>query len=143
MKIHICENCSKEHDGSYGSGRFCSDNCRRVYSGKRVNINGNHKCNFKHKPRQYGTWKCKFCGDSVFNTKHELYEHYHQNHEDKLKRKAWNKGKTKEIDLRIANASKTLHSKYVNKELIPSFMGRHHSEESKQKMSKSALNSKH
>ncbi len=20
----ICENCNKEHDGSYGSGRFCS-----------------------------------------------------------------------------------------------------------------------
>jgi len=30
-----CENprCSKEHDGSYGSGRFCSDHCRRVYIG--------------------------------------------------------------------------------------------------------------
>ena len=35
-----CENCNREHDGSYGSGRFCSDHCRRVYSGKRVNING-------------------------------------------------------------------------------------------------------
>jgi len=36
-----CEECGKEHDGSYGSGRFCSSHCRRVYSGKRVNINGN------------------------------------------------------------------------------------------------------
>ena len=23
----ICENCNKEHDGSYGSGRFCSKSC--------------------------------------------------------------------------------------------------------------------
>ena len=23
----ICENCNKEHDGSYGSGRFCSSKC--------------------------------------------------------------------------------------------------------------------
>ena len=30
-----CENCGNEHDGSYGSGRFCSDHCRRVYSGKK------------------------------------------------------------------------------------------------------------
>ena len=35
-----CENCGKKHNGSYGSRRFCSDHCRRVYSGKRVNING-------------------------------------------------------------------------------------------------------
>ena len=30
-----CENCGNEHDGSYGSGRFCSDYCRRSYSGKK------------------------------------------------------------------------------------------------------------
>jgi hypothetical protein len=23
----ICEFCGKEHDGSYGSGRFCSKSC--------------------------------------------------------------------------------------------------------------------
>jgi len=34
MKKNICENCGKEHDGSYGSGRFCSDLCRRKWSGK-------------------------------------------------------------------------------------------------------------
>lgn len=22
-----CENCSKEHDGTFGSGRFCSRSC--------------------------------------------------------------------------------------------------------------------
>lgn len=29
-----CENpdCGKEHDGSYASGRFCSDTCRRHYT---------------------------------------------------------------------------------------------------------------
>lgn len=32
--IHICENdkCQKIHDGSYGSGRFCSKECARSYS---------------------------------------------------------------------------------------------------------------
>lgn len=28
----ICETCGKEHDGSYGSGRFCSEKCARSFS---------------------------------------------------------------------------------------------------------------
>lgn len=36
-----CENCKKEHDGTYGSGRFCSATCARGFSTKekRVEIN--------------------------------------------------------------------------------------------------------
>ncbi len=30
----ICENCNIEHDGSYGSGRFCSSKCARGFSTK-------------------------------------------------------------------------------------------------------------
>lgn len=37
----ICENCENEHDGSYGSGRFCSTKCSRGFStkSKRLEIN--------------------------------------------------------------------------------------------------------
>ena len=28
----ICESCSKEHDGKYGSGRFCNAKCARSFS---------------------------------------------------------------------------------------------------------------
>lgn len=28
--MYICENCGKEHDGTYGSGRFCSKECSSV-----------------------------------------------------------------------------------------------------------------
>lgn len=37
----ICENCGKEHDSSYGSGRFCDNKCARGFStkGKRKEIN--------------------------------------------------------------------------------------------------------
>lgn len=31
----ICENCGKEHDGIYGSGRFCCASCRASYTNKR------------------------------------------------------------------------------------------------------------
>jgi hypothetical protein len=36
-----CENCEKEHDGTYGSGRFCSKKCARGFStkAKRKEIN--------------------------------------------------------------------------------------------------------
>lgn len=29
-----CENCNKEHDGSYASGRFCCQSCARAFSTK-------------------------------------------------------------------------------------------------------------
>ena len=30
----ICENCNCNHDGKYGSGRFCSSRCARSFSSK-------------------------------------------------------------------------------------------------------------
>ena len=102
-----CEYCGKEHDGSYGSGRFCSDHCRRVYSGKRVNINSKQKCNFnvhhnnKHKRAPYGTWTCKYCGQ-VFEIRAKLEQHIWNNHYSKGTRPVWNKGLTKETSVSIA-----------------------------------------
>jgi len=29
-----CERCNKEHDGSYGSGRFCSEKCAKGFATK-------------------------------------------------------------------------------------------------------------
>ena len=49
----ICENCGKEHDGSYGSGRFCSEECARSYSTK--NIKG-----------QLKEAKCIDCGKTIY-----------------------------------------------------------------------------
>lgn len=39
--MKICENCNQQHDGSYGSGRFCNNKCARGYStkNKRKEIN--------------------------------------------------------------------------------------------------------
>lgn len=36
----ICEYCGKKHDGSYGSGRFCSPKCARKYSNQFVSEDG-------------------------------------------------------------------------------------------------------
>jgi 5-methylcytosine-specific restriction endonuclease McrA len=39
----ICENCGIDHDGSFGSGRFCSSKCARSFSTK----NKRHEINKK------------------------------------------------------------------------------------------------
>lgn len=39
----ICENCGKEHDGKYGSGRFCSEKCARSFSANSNKVEANQK----------------------------------------------------------------------------------------------------
>lgn len=46
-----CENCSREHDGSYGSGRFCSCKCARGFSSKAKREEINEKVRKKLKGR--------------------------------------------------------------------------------------------
>lgn len=38
--IYICEYCGNEHDGSYGSGRFCNASCTKQYSNQFVTDKG-------------------------------------------------------------------------------------------------------
>lgn len=38
--MKICENCGKEHDGSYATGRFCCKECARSFSAKHVSEAG-------------------------------------------------------------------------------------------------------
>ena len=69
-KVYICENCRKEHEGSYGSGRFCSKSCCSSYclSLGRHNPRPNRK--FKGK----GGWKCPYCNE-VFESRRKLQDH--------------------------------------------------------------------
>lgn len=50
--MRICEYCGKEHDGSYGSGRFCGVYCARLFSKK------------FYKPKKI-IKQCKYCGRDV------------------------------------------------------------------------------
>lgn len=50
---------------------------------------------------------------------------------------AWNRGLTKETDPRIQQSVNTLKKKFESGELTPSFLGKHHTEESKRKLAKS------
>ena len=59
----ICENCNKEHDGSYGYGRFCSSKCARAFLTKikRKEINEKVSLKLKKNPDYF----CKDCGKKL------------------------------------------------------------------------------
>ena len=40
---YFCEHCGMEHDGSYGSGRFCSELCAKAYSQSFITSEGRAK----------------------------------------------------------------------------------------------------
>ena len=111
-----CENpgCPNEHDGSYGSGRFCSEHCRRSYTGKSsvqtMMNNGTfhswfveHQKQINHTKSPYGTWKCDVCGE-ILETRRKKYEHMKNFHPTHPRGRAWNKGLTKETCSSIAKA---------------------------------------
>jgi len=41
--MRVCENCESEHDGTYASGRFCSQKCSRCFSTKEKRKSINEK----------------------------------------------------------------------------------------------------
>ena len=66
----ICEYCGKEHDGTFGSGRFCSKYCSIAFSNTNRKVSEETKRKIsnslaKHKKIRY----CKFCGKILNNKK--------------------------------------------------------------------------
>ena len=55
--MSICENCSKEHDGEFGSGRFCCQSCASGFSTKSKRKEINEKVSKKMKGRSVGSAK--------------------------------------------------------------------------------------
>lgn len=66
--MYICEYCKKEHDGSFGSGRFCSKKCKQTW------------CNLQHNYFKEKMIECPECHEK-FWTVAELSKHksiYHK-----------------------------------------------------------------
>lgn len=61
--MKICENCGKEHEGRYGSGRFCSKECARGFStkAKRKEINEKVSKRLKEHSHKDIEKKCEEC----------------------------------------------------------------------------------
>ena len=89
-----CEQCGKDHNGFYGSGRFCSAQCAKEFiaSKKRGAKNSKVKAHLdklrsegkiKCHRAKYGTWKCLVCNE-IFETRAKLKAHTQQEHSVKI-----------------------------------------------------------
>jgi hypothetical protein len=68
-----CKNCYKEHDGSYGSGKFCNKKCACSFATKNKRKEINKKIsNSLNKYFNNKIIKCKFCG-KILKTKSNNY----------------------------------------------------------------------
>lgn len=136
-----CENprCGKEHDGSYGSGRFCSKHCRCSFSGKKCTHFPTREDLLKRKgmrtgkPGRIGGWKCEYC-NLVFETRATYRKHCkdvgHPN------RQGWAKGLTAQTNTSIARQVKTYKDGLSKGRIIPANRGRKMSETAKENMRK-------
>lgn len=63
----ICENCGSEHNGSYGSGRFCSSKCARCFSTKANRAEINEKVSKALRGENYIPQEdfCLYCGGAL------------------------------------------------------------------------------
>ncbi len=79
-----CENCGKEIDGSYGSGRFCNITCRCSFNAKKASSEGRlERLAYARSQRKTlsgfvkGDFECKYCGkhykDNANCSKHEKH----------------------------------------------------------------------
>ena len=167
-----CDNpgCTNFNDGTYGSGRFCSERCayQFAYYGKRKKGQKTAKqiAHLKkmHELRKRPTtiWKCKVC-EQEFKTRNELNHHlikvHHLKHASKDEfgrfecpycHSMWST--RQKLGGHLSNCklhpNKSIHDhghkkagqkyseRYANFEIAPSFLGRHHSKETKEKISK-------
>lgn len=68
-----CENCDNDHDGNYGSGRFCSNKCSRSFSTKNKRSLINKKVSKSLTKESYKKI-CLFCNNE-FETKRKKYKY--------------------------------------------------------------------
>ena len=154
-KSYICENCGCNHNGDYGSGRFCSDHCRRSFCGKKTK---RHVCNFNKNPEKRTEdmlrkiyFECQHCHQTFTMTVSEKMNHIRwcnknplrgdyinqlkQTHKKCIGHIAWNKGQTLETNAIIKKQAETIRQKYINGELTPTWLGRKHTKNTKEKLS--------
>lgn len=116
-----CENCEVEHDGEYGSGRFCSSKCARAFSTKSKRSEINEKVSktltkgewngIKNKQRVY---ECINCGSMLSDTAKKYCCNKCQH--DHKKTEFINKWKSGAIDGSTFNGNST--STYIRNYLL-------------------------
>ena len=110
MDLLKCENCNKEHDGTFGSGRFCSKKCACSFSTKEHRHLINEKISKKLKGKKtlrYSlyTYICEKC--NVKFTRNGKIRNDRKIHCDNCKRKYQYKN-SKDVDHLLQLSSRTV-----------------------------------
>ena len=79
---YICEYCGIRHDGSYGSGRFCSKSCRMRFIGRQSNKNGKLTGHPQFNPKANKIHYCLHC-HAELKERHQKYCSYRCQNEHK------------------------------------------------------------
>lgn len=147
--MFLCENpnCNKEHDGSYGSGRFCSKRCKQSFISKQQKIYPSAeqlklRIGFGKQKRKT-TWKCSEC-EFTFSTRSELRKHHketgHITEEQNGKTQAWSRGLTAATSKSVSKCKRIRRQHFIEGKFHGSFLGRKHSDATKEKIRKSTAN---
>ena len=128
---------------------LCGQEISKSNYTKHLRRHQDHPETFKH-----SSWKlthdgltCQYCGKECKNRNslcnHERLCSKNPNRQEFIREGfnnqghvAWNKGLTKETNDTLMKFSEDLHRKYQNKELVPPWLGRKHTEETKEKISR-------
>ena len=134
-KKKICDICNKEISLSNFSRHY--DSCSKEKIVSKLNVDWK---------QENGKYKCPHCNKEY--SKYGISTHIWRNHTTEGKKQnpnkgfldgtriIWNKGLTKESDERIKKIGETYSNNIKNGITIPSFLGKHHTEEYKEKMRK-------
>ena len=143
VKKIICELCGQEISKSnYSKHLRRHKNHPETFNIYKVDHEGT-TCKFcdKKLPTRIGLIAHESCCKLNPNRKLTAYE-IHGTLCKGEQHKSWNRGLTKETDERVRKNAETLKLRYASGELKGSFTGRHHTEETKMKLRKIAIDNK-
>lgn len=96
--MNVCKFCGSEFEN--GSGSFCSRSCQGKWSANNCKKSSGYRSEF-------GRWKCSVCG-FIAKSRAKLFEHTKTHRLNPDEKCAWNKGLTKDTDVRLKKIRRVL-----------------------------------
>ena len=123
--MKVCKFCGISYD--IGHGSFCSRSCQGKWSANNCKKSPEYRSEF-------GRWKCNVCG-FIAESRAKLFKHTKSHRLNPDEKCAWNKGLTKDTDVRLKKSGESYSKKVKDGVIKPSFLGKHFTKEQKQKIS--------
>jgi very-short-patch-repair endonuclease len=123
--MNVCKFCGSEFEN--GSGSFCSRSCQGKWCANNCKKSSGYRSEF-------GRWKCTVCG-FIAESRAKLFKHTKSHRLNPDEKCAWNKGLTKDTDVRLKKSGDSYSKKVKSGLIIPSQLGKSLSDEHRKKVS--------